>query len=123
MRRREVISRYILATIFIAGAFLHLFNPEISDGFIPNQLPKPAVHFLAAAIELGIGLLLLSKKYSTWGAGIGFLVLMAFLPLHIIDVFRSEPVIGSHLLAWVRVPIQLLLIYLCLMLIKRRGGR
>jgi uncharacterized membrane protein len=39
------------------------------------------------------------------------IVFIVFLPIHIQDVFRDEPIIGSKLVAYVRLPIQFVLIY------------
>jgi hypothetical protein len=42
---------------------------------------------------------------------LGIMILMiAFLPIHIIDIFRENPVIGSQVAALIRVPVQLLII-------------
>jgi uncharacterized membrane protein len=40
-----------------------------------------------------------------------FLLMIAFLPLHIVDVFKDNPAIGSTTLAYIRLPIQFILIY------------
>ena len=38
--------------------------------------------------------------------------MLLLLPLHIIDLFRDKPVIGSMTAAIIRIPIQFLLIFL-----------
>jgi uncharacterized membrane protein len=37
--------------------------------------------------------------------------MIAFLPLHIIDVFLDNPAIGSKTLAYIRLPLQFVLIF------------
>ena len=39
-----------------------------------------------------------------------FLLMIAFLPIHVIDAFHDEPAIGSKALAYVRLPLQFVLI-------------
>jgi uncharacterized membrane protein len=42
---------------------------------------------------------------------LGILAMMlVFLPLHIWDIFRENPAIGSHKVALIRLPIQFVLI-------------
>jgi hypothetical protein len=38
--------------------------------------------------------------------------MIIFLPLHVWDVFRDKPAIGSHQIALIRLPIQFLLIFI-----------
>ncbi|HAK78963.1 MAG TPA: hypothetical protein DCM71_19145 [Runella sp.] len=39
-----------------------------------------------------------------------FVMMLVFLPLHVIDIFKENPAIGSHQVALVRLPIQFVLI-------------
>lgn len=106
------IALYFLCLLMFAGAAGHIFNPTLSDGFIPAFLPKQAVHVLAAIVEfaLGVGLLLpTTRKMAAWGM-IG--LLSFFLILHIQDVFRTQPAIGSTMAAVIRIPFQLLFMYM-----------
>lgn len=106
------IALYLLALLMIAGSGAHLFNPTLSDGFIPEFLPKKAVHIFAAIVEfaLGIGLLLpQTRKMAAWGI-IG--ILTFFLVLHFQDLFREQPVIGSKMAAIIRIPFQFLFMYM-----------
>ena len=64
---------------------------------------------LASVILMaGVGLLFHSTRYD---AGLAVLIMMVgFLPLHIWDVFRERPAMGSKMLAWIRLPLQGVLI-------------
>lgn len=96
----------------IAGSVGHLLNPSLSDGFIPDFLPKQPVHIFTAIIEfaLGVGLLIpKTKKLAAWGI-IG--ILTFFLFLHVQDLFRETPVIGSKMAAIIRIPFQFLFMYM-----------
>jgi uncharacterized membrane protein len=96
--------------ILIASAIGHLVNPDFSSGFIPDFLPKTLVHVLTSIVEavLGIGVFIPNyRKKALTGI---FILMILFLPLHIQDVFREEPVVGSLTGALIRLPVQLLLI-------------
>jgi uncharacterized membrane protein len=114
------IFAYLLALLFILGATGHIFTPQVSDGFIPDALPKPLVHGCAALIEIGIGISLLLEKYRTRGAQAAFLLLLGFLPLHIMDLFNEQPVIGSHTAAIVRVVVQVLFLLMAWVVFRKR---
>ena len=62
--------------------------------------------------EAAIGIALIIPKYRKWG-GLGFFLLMiGFLPIHVWDLFKETPAIGSMNAAIIRVLIQFVLIYL-----------
>ena len=104
------IIAYLLGAILILGGIGHFASPEISSGFIPDVLPKAAVHIVIGLVELALGIGVFVPKWRS-KALLGIMLLMiGFLPLHIVDVFREEPVIGSLTVAIIRVPVQLLLI-------------
>ncbi len=79
--------------------------------FIPDFLNKKLVNYVVGAIEfiLGVGLFIsnTSKQAST---GI-IIVLVLFLPIHIWDVTKEKPAIGSKKIAIIRIPFQFILIY------------
>ena len=78
--------------------------------FIPDVLPKNLVTYLSGAVEIMVGAGLFVLRFRTL-ASLGVLILMiAFLPLHLVDVFREAPAIGSKLLAYIRLPLQFVLI-------------
>lgn len=108
----------IFGGLLILTGLIHFWKPKIYFRFIPDFLPKNTVNTLAGIIEivLGIGVFMPDARYL---ATLGILVLMlAFLPLHAIDVFRERPAIGSRTIAIIRLPLQFLLIwwacYICL---------
>ena len=102
---------YILGIFLLLGAFAHIFNPTFYDPFIPDFFPKMLANILAAISEAFIGLALVLPKYRKWG-GLGFFLLMiAFLPIHVWDLFRENPAIGSKNAAVIRLIMQFLLIY------------
>jgi uncharacterized membrane protein len=101
---------FLLAIFMLFGAFNHLNAPETYSAFIPEFFPETLVNILSAIAEAAIGIALLIPKYRKWG-GLGFFLLMiAFLPIHIWDLTKEIPAIGSRTAAMIRIAIQFLFI-------------
>lgn len=97
---------------------MHLWKPEISDGFIPDFLPKNTIHIIAFVLEISLGIGILIPKFSYFVSRMILILMNLFLIIHIIDLFKKEPVIGNHTIATIRIVIQLLFIYLSWKLMK-----
>lgn len=99
--------------IFLAFAgVMHFIKPKIFNRFIPDFLPKLAINYITGFIELVIGIRLLINQTTKQSALAMFILMLIFLPIHIWDVFREKPAIGSKKIAIVRVPLQFLLLYI-----------
>lgn len=107
----QKILTVVLALILIAAGLMHFIRPEVYNPFIPDSLPKLAVIYVSGIVEIGLGTGLLTTKYRRLAAGGVFLLMIAFLPLHVIDVFAEQPAIGNKTLAYIRLPLQFVLIY------------
>ena len=107
-----LILRIIFGVFFAYAGFMHFKKPNFFNGFIPNFLPKLAVNYVFGFIEfiLGIGLFF-NQTVKNSALGI-FILMMLFLPIHIWDFTKKQPVISSKKLAFIRIPIQFLLMYL-----------
>jgi uncharacterized membrane protein len=102
---------YFFVVLLVAGGANHLFNPKFYNRFIPESFPKWATNIVSGIVEIALGIGLLFEATKHWSA-VGILVMMiVFLPLHIIDLFREKPAIGSRTLAIIRLPVQFLLIW------------
>jgi uncharacterized membrane protein len=106
--------KYILTIFFgvfmILGGIVHFVKPEMYLPFIPEFLPATLVIYASGAAEILIGICVFIPRFRSLGT-LGILVLMvAFLPLHIADVFKEHPAIGTHQMALVRLPLQFVLI-------------
>lgn len=115
---REILT-WIFGLLMILAGINHFLKPAMYAPFIPDWLPLLAVNYFTGIIEalIGAGVLI---KISRRIAGILLVLLMVFfLPFHLIDVFRSHPAIGSHLLAWIRLPLQFVLIYWAWFIVPR----
>ncbi|MCK8141060.1 hypothetical protein MW871_04060 [Flavobacterium sp. I-SCBP12n] len=101
----------IMAIFIIYGGINHFIKPEFYIPFVPSFLGfKTVIIYVYGVVEIGIGLLLLIKKYRGVGAFSLLVLMLVFLPIHIWDVFSDTPAIGSHQAALIRLPIQLVFI-------------
>lgn len=107
---KEFVS-ILLGVVLLLGALGHIAVPDFYAAMIPPFVNPTLAHVLSLIFEGGFGILLLIPKFQKWG-GLGFMALMlAFLPIHIWDLFREIPAIGPHPIPVIRVAIQLLMIY------------
>jgi uncharacterized membrane protein len=106
----KLILTFLFASIMILGGMMHFINPQLYDPFIPNFLPKDLVNYVTGILEIVVGIGAIIPRYRSQGT-LGILLLMlAFLPLHILDVFKDNPAIGSQQAALIRAPLQFLFI-------------
>ncbi len=111
---------HLIAGIMVLSSFAHIYSPELYDGMVPPFLPVGLSHILAFVVELAIGIALFVPRFRSL-AGLAFMVLMlVFLPIHIWDATRENPVIGSRAVAYIRIGIQLFLILLGFFIFKTK---
>ncbi len=99
------------ALVLLAAGVYHFVNPAFYEPFMPSWFPKALANAAGGLAELliGVGLLIPSlREYAVWAA---LVLMIVFLPLHVIDFFRSRPVIGPHWVAAIRLLLQLVLIW------------
>ena len=102
---------FVFAALMLLGAYGHIANPDFYAPLIPDFIPESLANILSTIAEAAIGIALLIPQTRKWGA-LGFCILMvAFLPLHIWDLFKETSIMGSQVGAIIRLAIQLLLIY------------
>ncbi|MEM9324772.1 MAG: DoxX family membrane protein [Bacteroidota bacterium] len=102
---------YILALPMLAGGIAHVVMPEAYQPMIPSFIPPMLANILAAIAELVVGVALILPKYRRMGGLLFMLLMIAFLPLHVWDLFRENPAIGDPPAPAIRVGVQFLLIY------------
>ncbi|QOW09757.1 hypothetical protein Q73A0000_04930 [Kaistella flava (ex Peng et al. 2021)] len=110
-----VIVSILLAVVMMVAGVYHLWNPEFYVPIVPSFLPFPlAIVYLSGMVELLLGIvtLFLNQKYTKYGMLGIFGLMVIFLPLHIADALKDQPVIGSHMVAYFRLVIQFVLIWL-----------
>lgn len=110
MKIVKLILTFLFAAFMIFGGLNHFLKPEMYFPFIPDFMPKEFVNYASGLIEIVLGIGACIPRFRSV-ATLGILVLMlVFLPLHILDIFKESPAIGSHQAAVVRLPIQFVLI-------------
>ncbi len=110
MKIIRLILVVLFALLMLFGAFNHIYAPEAYAPFIPEFINQDFANISSAIAEAVVGITLLIPKYRKWG-GLGFALLMvAFLPIHVWDLLKESPGIGSKMAAGIRLAIQFLLI-------------
>lgn len=105
------ILKFVFAGFFAFAGIMHIIKPKLFKHFIPKPFPKLLVNYVVGVLELAAGVGLLFPQFIKESA-IGIMILLTvFLPIHIWDVTRERPAIGSKKTAIVRVPLQFLLFY------------
>ena len=102
---------YVFAVIMLLSAVGHLVTPESYAPMIPEFIPENVANILAAIVEGVVGLALVVPKYRATGALCFSLLMIAFLPIHIWDLFKENPAIGPQPAPTIRLIIQFLFIY------------
>ena len=106
-----LILKIIFGGFFMFAGIMHIIKPKFFKHFIPKGLPKLTVNYIAGLIEFALGIGLFFEE-TVSNAAIGIFVLMViFLPIHIWDATKERPAIGSKLIAYIRIPLQFLLMY------------
>ena len=102
---------YLLALPMLAGAVAHVVMPAAYAPMVPDFIPLTLANVLAAIAELVVGVALIIPRYRKMGGLLFLLLMIAFLPLHVWDLFREQPAIGEPPAPAIRVAVQFLLIY------------
>ncbi len=105
------ILRFVFAAFFAYAGIMHFVKPKFFYRFIPKPFPKELSNYGTGVIEFVLGIGLLFPTYIQEAALGIIILLMLLLPIHIWDLSREKPAIGSKKLAIIRIPIQFLLIY------------
>ena len=106
-----LILKIIYGAFFCFAGIMHFIKPQFFKHFIPEVFPKLLVNYVIGFIEfaLGFGLFFLETvKNASLGI---FILLIILLPIHIWDLTKERPAIGSKKLAIIRIPLQFLLMY------------
>ena len=110
MKTVKLILTFLFGAFMIFGGVNHFTKPAMYFPFFPDFLPKAILNYGVGVLEIAVGLAVFIPQYRSWGT-MGILYMMlAFLPLHIIDVFSENPAVGTHQIALVRLPFQFVFI-------------
>ncbi len=106
MFSKKAIAAYVFGAFLLLGGVNHFLKPEFYAPFVPSQISLEFANWSSGILELILGLGLFFSRVriiAAWGV---FCLMLAFLPLHIWDVFRYDPAIGSATAAYIRLPFQ-----------------
>lgn len=101
---------YLFAILLIAAGVYHFVNPAFYDPIMPAWFPKALANAAGGLAEIVIGIMILIPGTKNLGIWAACALMVAFLPLHILDLLKEKPMVGSHLAAVVRLIIQFALI-------------
>ena len=111
MKTLALVLSVLLGVFMIFAGVQHFMNPATFLPFVPAFLPfRPAFVPLSGIVEILLGAAALVpalRSRAAWGI---MCLMIVFLPLHVWDVFREQPAIGSHQAALMRLPFQFVFI-------------
>ena len=101
---------YAFAVVLIVAGVYHFVNPTFYYPFMPAWFPKALANAAGglAEILIGVGMLLPATRTLSLYAAAG--LMLVFLPLHVQDLLRERPLMGSKAAAGVRLVTQFVLI-------------
>lgn len=100
----------LIALVMIAGGAAHLATPDNFAPLVPVFLPATPVILATGVLQIAIGLAALLPGARSH-AGLAFAALCAaYLPLHLWDFVRPDPVFAPPVAASIRVAVQLVFI-------------
>ena len=118
METISLILRILFGILFCFAGIMHIIKPKFFKNFIPEFLPKLTINYIFGAIEFLLGFALFFTE-TVKNAAVGIFILMViFLPIHIWDATKIRPAIGSKKIAFIRVPLQFLLMYCAYIIYK-----
>lgn len=113
----------LVALVMSASGIAHLVSPELFVPLVPAALPAAASILGTGLLQIAIGGAALWPRTRAW-AGLAFSALcVGYLPLHVWDYFRPDPVFAPPVAATIRVLVQLLFIASGWSLFRRFAGR
>lgn len=115
LQSRRTVSKWALAIlvafVMFGGGLMHFLSPQGFAPLVPPFLPATPVILTTGALQIGIGLCALWPRTRAL-AGLAFALLCAaYLPLHLWDFVRPDPVFSPPLAALARVLTQCLFIW------------
>lgn len=114
--------RYLMGVLIVLAGINHFINPEWYNPLIPPYLPLPELlNYLSGALEVILGLGLMTATYRKISAYGIILLMIVFIPAHIfhiqMDGCVSDQICIPEWVAWVRLmivhPIIMLWAYYC----------
>jgi uncharacterized membrane protein len=110
MKTTKLILTFLFGAFMIFGGVNHFLKPAMYLAMTPDFLPKEITNYLVGIAEILVGVGVFIPRFRSLAA-LGILAMMlVFLPIHIVDFFKDNPVIGSHKAASIRIAVQFVFI-------------
>jgi uncharacterized membrane protein len=106
----KLILTFLFGIFMIGNGMYHFSKPDTYFPFIPNFLPKETINYLVAVVEILVGISVFIPQTRQLGILIILIMMIAFLPIHLIDTFRQSPLIGTKQVAYQRLGLQLIFV-------------
>ena len=111
MEKIRYLLTMALAILMIAAGITHFVKTRSYLRIVPQFLTlRKGIVLFSGLVELVAGIGLCMPAYRHRAAVLVMALMVLFLPLHIWDISRDRPAMGSRRLALIRLPIQFLLI-------------
>jgi len=111
MKKLSTILSVALGLFMVFAGVTHLQKPVFYLPFVPEFLPfRDAIVMVSGLLEIALGIAVLLPRYRYLSALSILALMVLFLPVHIADLFRAAPAIGSHDVALIRLPVQFVFI-------------
>lgn len=92
--------------LMLGGAIGHVANPGFYAPLVPAPIPLWLANVASTVVEGGIGVLLLLPRTRRLGAILFTALMVAFVPIHVWDLLKETPAVGSTTAAVVRLVFQ-----------------
>jgi uncharacterized membrane protein len=113
LMKLSVIAYILLAIVFFGVGVAHLVSVGGFVQFLPVWFPLPwATVVFTGVLEIAVAIGLCIPGTRAVAGKAVFILLLLYLPLHVIDVLREQPVIGPKVVAIIRLPVQGVMLYL-----------
>lgn len=102
---------YAFAVLLLVAGAYHFINPTFYYPYMPDWFPKSLANAAAGLVEIVIGIGLLVPDWRTYATWAALALMVVFLPLHVADLLKAQPAIGSKGAAVIRLILQFILIW------------
>lgn len=109
----------LVAFVMVGGGAAHLAAPQGFVPLVPTFLPAVPVIIATGVVQIAIGVATLFPQSRSWGALAFAILCAAYMPLHLWDYVRPDPVFAPPVAATVRILVQGLFIWAGIKLWRR----
>ncbi len=90
-------TRVGFTAAFIASGIAHFLSPRIFVSLIPRGVPgRPFLVYISGLVELVLAVGLWQERWRKQAAHGTLGLMLLFLPLHVVDIFREKPIAGGR---------------------------